>query len=68
MKIPFVFQPYETLAEKEERLAHEEMEEEEVGLGAALGPAALFPVQLPLHELSIKAASLHSPSFEFHND
>ena len=28
MKIPFVFQPYETLAEKEERLAHEEMEEE----------------------------------------
>ena len=29
MKIPFVFQPYETLAEKEECLAHEEMEEEE---------------------------------------
>ena len=29
MKIPYVFQPYETLTEKEERLAHEEMEEEE---------------------------------------
>ena len=29
MKIPFVFQPYETLTEKEERLAHEDMEEEE---------------------------------------
>lgn len=29
MHIPFVFQPYETLAEKEERVAHEEMEEEE---------------------------------------
>ena len=29
MKIPFVFQPHETLAEKEECLAHEEMEEEE---------------------------------------
>ena len=29
MKIPLMFQPYETLAEKEERLAHEEMEEEE---------------------------------------
>ena len=29
MKIPYVFQPYETLVEKEERLAHEEMEEEE---------------------------------------
>ena len=29
MKIPFVFQHYETLTEKEERLAHEEMEEEE---------------------------------------
>ena len=29
MKIPYVFQPYETLAEKEERLAHEEMEEQE---------------------------------------
>lgn len=49
-------------------VATQEMEEEEVGLGAALGPAALFPVQLPLHELSIKAPSLHSPSFEFHND
>ena len=28
MKIPLVFQPYETLTEKDERLAHEEMEEE----------------------------------------
>jgi len=28
MKITYVFQPYETLAEKEKRIAHEEMEEE----------------------------------------
>ena len=29
MKIPYIFQPYESLVEKEERLAHEEMEEGE---------------------------------------
>ena len=29
MKSPFMFQPYDPLAEKEERLTHEEREEEE---------------------------------------
>ena len=29
MKIPFLFQPYETLVEMEKRLAHEELMEEE---------------------------------------
>ena len=28
MKIPFIFQQYESLAEKDERLAHEDIEEE----------------------------------------